>query len=76
MTSRIQEWAAEQWFNGPEGGTPIMAERLNNIENQIEGLTQDMNTLTVDVTSIVKITQAAYDALDPKVETTLYLIAG
>lgn len=44
MVSRIQEWAAEQWFNDPVGGTPITAERLNNIENQVEGITLDLNT--------------------------------
>lgn len=31
---------------------------------------------TADIQSIVKITQAAYDALTPKVATTLYVIVG
>lgn len=45
MVSRIQEWAAEQWFNGPDGGTPITADRLDRIEEQVEGITLDLNAL-------------------------------
>lgn len=142
MTSRIQEWVAEQWFNKQPGGTPITAERLNRIEAQVQGVTEDLNVVdtqlfdagtsadgamaaaaaaqadadaalvnaaaadakavaaqadadaadvkataaqtaadaaipsTADIQDIVKITQAAYDALAPKVATTLYVIVG
>lgn len=31
---------------------------------------------STDVTKIVKLTQAAYDALTPKISTTLYVISG
>lgn len=41
-------------------------------EKQIEALV----VISTDVGRIVKITQAAYDALTPKVATTLYLIVG
>lgn len=73
MVSRIQEWAAEQWFNGPQGGTPITAERLNNIETQIEGITDDLNTLYLESETI---TQAAYDALGASRPAKLYVIVG
>lgn len=42
---RVQEWAAEQWFNGPQGGTPITAERLDRVEEQIEALTIALNAV-------------------------------
>lgn len=45
MVLRIQEWAAQQWFNGPQGGTPITDVRLNNIEAQVEALTNAVNTI-------------------------------
>lgn len=79
-TNRIQEWAAEQWFNKPNTTTPITAERLDRIEQQVEGLTQDLNDNFLEsapeIQKIVRITQAAYDALTPKVATTLYVVVG
>lgn len=130
MTNRIQEWVAEQWFNKQPGGTPITAERLTRIEEQIEGITLDMNAEDTapevtsvngetgdvvldiafpvssvnsetgavvldaadvgaapavhnhdaayipkgDITAIDVLTQTEYDAIDPKVATTLYVI--
>lgn len=81
--SRIVDWVAQPWLNGALGNTPITAERLNNIESQVEGITVDINNLaseyipvTPDIQVITKMTQAAYDALTPKVATTLYVIVG
>jgi hypothetical protein len=48
-----------------------VATEINAVRDEID----DRIPKTADITAIVKITQSAYDELDPPVATTLYIIA-
>lgn len=57
------------WADGSAGGTPIVAAELNRIENGVAAAVEGFG-----VKAIVSLTQAEYDALATKVDTTLYVI--
>jgi hypothetical protein len=61
------------------GGVPISTQDRSDLRSQlgIESMQTEVTQLNGGgITAIVRLTQAAYDALPTKVATTLYVIVG
>ena len=71
--AQVKAAAPVQSVNGRTGAVTGLSEPGDNVSD----FTNDAGYVaSADVSNIVKLTQAAYDALDPPVETTLYIVVG